>query len=277
MPDPARALRLRVHFETAIGQLRDAGGVSRHIGSHNPLPAASNAQTPPDQATTTRGRRPRTSEAPQDTVPSRLAGASIVQYLPKDCIYHQGAGADAIFLLQEGRVKLTATSVDGKEGVLSLLASGSFLGEGCLREQSRRVNTATVMIRSTVVRIPKEPMLIALQADSALATRLMLHLLDRQSRIEEDLLDHLFNGSEKRLARALILLAGIAQSRACEVALPHLTQETLAEIVGTTRSRVSFFMNRFRLRGFVDYDGTNTLTVRHSLLTVVRDGPQVRR
>ena len=254
-----------MHPAITIRQLRDARGMSRGIGSHTPLsPAVSNARTTLDR-----------SETLQDTVASSLEGASIVQYQPKDCIYYQGAAADAVFLLQEGRVKLTATSADGKEGVLGLFASGSFLGEGCLRAQSRRLNTATVMMRSTVVRIPKETMLIALQADSALATTLMLHLLERQSRIEEDLLDHLFNGSEKRLARALLLLAGIAQPRPCEVALPYLTQETLAEIVGTTRSRVSFFMNRFRLRGFVDYDGTNTLTVRHSLLTVVQDGPQV--
>ena len=116
----------------------------------------------------------------------------------------------------------------------------------------------------------------ALHADPSLAITFMLHLLHRQSRMEEDLLDHLFNGSEKRLARALLLLAGIAEPLARDVALPHLTQETLAEIVGTTRSRVSFFMNRFRLQGFVDYDGTNTLTVRHSLLTVVRGQSRAR-
>ncbi|MEQ1908003.1 MAG: Crp/Fnr family transcriptional regulator [Vicinamibacterales bacterium] len=240
--------------------------MSRGIGSRTgPSAAASNAQT-----------HIASSETSQDTAAPSVDGASIVQYQPKDRIYQQGDVADAVFLLREGRVKLTATSRDGKEGVLGLLSSGSFLGEGCLHEASRRLNTATVMTPSTVLRIRKETMVSALQTDQAVAATFVLHLLARQSRIEEDLLDHLFNCSEKRLARALLLLAGIAQPLVRDVALPHLTQETLAEIVGTTRSRVSFFMNRFRLRGFVDYDRARTLTVRHSLLTVVRDEPIVR-
>ncbi len=266
MHDPVGALRRAVPLATAIEQGRDA----------RPSSSRNGARTHPSRATSIAGTTAERSHMAHDTVAS-LEGAYVGQYQPKALIYQQGAAADAVFLLQEGRVKVTATSRDGKEGVLGLFASGSFLGEGCLRDQSRRVNTATVMLHSTVVRIPKETMLTAFQADSTLATTVMLHLLDRQCRIEEDLLDHLFNNSERRLARALLLLAGLAQPRPCEVVLPYLTQETLAEIVGTTRSRVSFFMNRFRRRGFVDYDGNKTLTVRHSLLTVVQEGPPVSR
>ena len=266
MANGVRTFRQLLHSATAAGERRDSSRMIRGGGSATRQAAPSNVLTPLD-----------CSEMPRDMVASCVEGASIAEYEPKHRIYQQGGAADAVFLLQEGTVKLTATSKDGKDGVLGLLSSGSFLGEGCLREESRRQHTATVLTRSTVVRIEKETMVGALLADPSLAATFMLHLLDRQSRIEEDLLDHLFNGSEKRLARALLLLAGIAQPLERDVTLPHLTQETLAEIVGTTRSRVSFFMNRFRLRGFVDYDGTHTLTVRHSLLTVVRDGPRARR
>jgi CRP-like cAMP-binding protein len=211
------------------------------------------------------------------TTASTFDGASVVQYQPKDCIYQQGDLADTVFLVQEGRVKLTASTSGGKEGLLGLLSRGSFLGEGCLGEQSRRVNTATAFTRSTLVRVQRETMMSALRFDSALATAFMLHLLERQQRIEEDLLDRLLNCSEKRLARALLSLAGIAQPLEPDVSIPHVTQEALAEMAGTTRSRVSFFMNRFRLRGLVDYDRNNTLTVRHLLLTIVLDDMPVRR
>ena len=265
MANRVPTLRLLRHPVTEIGDRRDTRRMARGDSATRP-PAAPDVPAHVEY-----------SEMPHNMVASCVEGASIAQLEPKERIYQQGDPADAVFLLQEGKVKLTATSPDGKDGVLGLLSSGCFLGEGCLREQPRRLHTATAMTRCMVVRIQKETMVGALQADPSLAATFMLHLLDRQSRIEEDLLDHLFNGSEKRLARALLLLAGIAQPLERDVALPHLTQETLAEIVGTTRSRVSFFMNRFRLQGFVDYDGTNTLTVRHSLLTVVRDGPRVRR
>lgn len=267
MPDRVRAIRLLMHPASETRESRELHRMNRGVGgSSGPLTDPSAAYPPLRNLTASLG-------APNAS-PQR---ASIVQFQPKDDIYRQGDVADAVFLLQAGSVKLSASSQDGKEGVLGLLSSGSFLGEGCLRGQSRRVNTATVLTISTVVRVPRETMAGALRADAALAATFMWHLLDRQSRIEEDLLDHLFNGSEKRLARTLLLLAGIADPLVRDVELPHLTQETLAEIVGTTRSRVSFFMNRFRLRGFVDYDRANTLTVRHSLLTVVHDDPRTRR
>ena len=182
-------------------------------------------------------------------------------------VFAQGAQATSVFYVQEGGVKLSVLSSGGKEAVVAMLGPGDFFGEGCLAEQSLRMATATVVIRTVLLRITKRDMTRMLHEHSEFSDRFIAHMLTRNIRIEEDLVDQLFNSSEKRLARTLLLLARYGKEDATHRVLPKLSQETLAEMVGTTRSRVNFFMNKFRKLGLIEYNGG--LKVNNSLLSVV--------
>ena len=195
-------------------------------------------------------------------------GKTIIRCLKDQVIFAQGDPADAVFFIQNGRVKLTVVSERGKEAVVALLTKGSFFGEGCLNDHVRRLSTAAPLTQCSVLRIAKEEMVRVLRTEPAFAARFMSYLLERNGRIEEDLVDRLFNSSEKRLARVLLLLAHFGKDQEPEPVLPEISQEMLAKMVGTTRSRVSFFMNKFRKLGFIDYNDT-TLEVHNSLLNVV--------
>ena len=181
-------------------------------------------------------------------------------------IFAQGDPADDLFYLRQGSVKLSVVSRTGKEAVVGILGAGDCFGEGCLAGQPRRMATASALSASTVVAIGRKEMGETLRADPSLAAGFLLHMLARNIRIEEDLVDQLFNSSEKRLARALLLLTRYGTAGR-PLPLPKLSQETLAEMVGTTRSRINFFMNKFRDLGFIEYNGD--LKVNRALLTVV--------
>jgi CRP-like cAMP-binding protein len=195
------------------------------------------------------------------------AGRTIVTCQKQDVIFSQGDAADAVFYIQDGQVKLTVVSEHGKEAVIALLHAQAFFGEGCLAGQPRRMATATALTDGALMRIAKPAMLGVLHAEPAFAELFMAYLLARNSRIEADLIDHLFNSSEKRLARLLLLLAHFGKEGQEELVIPRISQETLAEMIGTTRARVSFFLNKFRKLGFIDYNGD--LRVHSSLLNVV--------
>jgi CRP/FNR family transcriptional regulator, cyclic AMP receptor protein len=194
-------------------------------------------------------------------------GKTIREYRAKQVVFSQGDPADAVFYVQSGKVKLTVLSKHGKQAVIAILEPGNFFGEGCLTSQSLRMSTANAMEPSTILRVAKETMVALLRREPEFAERFIAYLLSRNVRIEEDLVDQLFNSSEKRLARLLLLLAHIGKESKPELVLPKVSQETLAAMVGTTRSRVSYFMNRFRKMGFIHYNGG--LNVHSALLTVV--------
>ena len=194
-------------------------------------------------------------------------GKTLVQCHKGEVIFTQGDTADAVFFIHNGRFKLTVVSKRGKEAVIALLEAGSFFGEGCLNGHTRRLATAAALTEGQVMRLAKKEMLRVLEAEPAFAALFMSYLLERNSRVEEDLVDQLFNSSEKRLARVLLLLAHFGKERAPEPILPKISQEMLAEMVGTTRSRVSFFMNKFRRLGFIHYN--ETLEIHNSLLNIV--------
>ena len=195
------------------------------------------------------------------------AGKTILRCVKGQALFTQGDAADAVFFLQDGKMKMTVTSEGGKEAVVALVEQGSFFGEGCLNGQPRRLATASALTEASAMRISKVEMLRVLKDEPVFAARFMTYLLERNSRVEEDLVDHLFNSSEKRLARVLLLLANFGKEQEPEAILPRVTQEMLAEMVGTTRSRVSFFMNKFRKLGFIEYNGG--MKVHSSLLNVV--------
>jgi len=194
-------------------------------------------------------------------------GRTIAHHDENQVIFSQGDPADAIFYIQKGKVKLTVISKQGKEAVVGILSVGDFFGEGCLAGQAVRMSTATAMSECSVMKVGKAVVLGLLHQEPAFSEMFVAHLLSRNIKIEEDLVDQLFNSSEKRLARVLLLLANFGKEGKPEPVIPKMSQETLAEIIGTTRSRVSFFMNRFRKLGFIDYNGG--LKVRSSLLNVV--------
>jgi CRP/FNR family transcriptional regulator, cyclic AMP receptor protein len=196
-------------------------------------------------------------------------GRKIAAFPKKQTIFVQGDSSDAVFYIQEGKVKLTVLSKTGKEATIGILNEGDFFGEGCLRGQPRRMCSATAMTDCSVMQIEKKYMMEVLHREHALSDMFVAFLLTRNIRYEEDLVDQLFNSSEKRLARMLLLLAHFGKEGKHEVAIPRISQETLAEMVGTTRSRVSFFMNRFRKLGFIDYQAGDALQVHSSLLNVV--------
>ena len=191
-------------------------------------------------------------------------GRTMVPFPKKQTIFTQGDAADAVFYLRTGKVRLTVLSKTGKEATIGILSDGSFFGEGSLAGQPLRMGSATAMTDCALLRIEKEAMLEALHCEHALSDVFMAYLLGRSIRYEEDLADQLFNSSEKRLARILLLLAHFGEEGVPESVIPKISQETLAEMVGTTRSRVNFFMNRFRKLGFVDYNGGDLRV--HSLL-----------
>jgi CRP/FNR family transcriptional regulator, cyclic AMP receptor protein len=198
-------------------------------------------------------------------------GRRALLFPKKQTIFAQGDPADAVFYLQTGQVRLTVVSKNGKEATLGILSDGSFFGEGSLAGQSFRMGSATAMTDCAVLRIEKRAMVETLHREHTLSDLFVAYLLTRNIRYEEDLVDQLFNSSEKRLARVLLMLAQFGKEGIPETVIPKLSQETLAEMVGTTRSRVSFFMNRFRKLGFIDYSGgaEGGLQVHSSLLNVV--------
>jgi len=194
-------------------------------------------------------------------------GRRIVTFSKKQTIYAQGATCDAVFYIQKGKVRLTVVSKNGKEATIGILNSGDFFGEGGLAGQPLRMGSAIAMTDCELMRIDKKAMMLALHREHTLSDMFVAYLLGRNIRYEADLVDQLFNSSEKRLARILLLLARFGKEGVPETVVPKISQETLAEMVGTTRSRVSFFMNKFRELGFVDYNGE--LKVHSSLLNVV--------
>jgi CRP/FNR family transcriptional regulator, cyclic AMP receptor protein len=196
-------------------------------------------------------------------------GRKIVTVPRKQTLFAQGDSSDAVFYIQKGKVKLTVVSQIGKEATIGILNAGDFCGEGCLTGQPLRLCSATAMTDCTVMRIDKKSMMEVLHREPAFSELFVAYLLTRNIRYEEDLVDQLFNSSEKRLARILLLLAQFGKDGKPETVIPKISQETLAEMVGTTRSRVSFFMNRFRKLGFVDYHAGDELQVHSSLLNIV--------
>ena len=194
-------------------------------------------------------------------------GRSLSEYRTGQVIFTQGDTADSVFYVARGRIKILVISEQGREAVVALLGKGSFFGEGCLIAQPLRLATATSITDAIVMRVEKAEMIRVLHAEPAFAELFTAHLLTRNSRVEADLVDHLFNSSEKRLARTLLLLANFGKDGRPEPITAKISQETLAEMVGTTRPRVSFFMNKFRKLGFIDYNGE--ITVNSSLLSVV--------
>jgi CRP-like cAMP-binding protein len=195
-------------------------------------------------------------------------GRRILSFSKKQTIFAQGDPADAVFYLQKGKIKLTVVSKTGKEATIGLLTDSAFFGEGSLAGQALRMGSATAVTECTILRIDKKSMMEALHREHTFSDMFVAYLLARNIRYEEDLVDQLFNSSEKRLARILLLLAHFGKEGTPETVVPKISQETLAEMVGTTRSRVSFFMNRFRKLGLVDYNGGG-LQVHSSLLNVV--------
>ena len=191
---------------------------------------------------------------------------TVNEYARSVVVFSQGDAATDVFYIQQGSIKLSVLSRTGKEAVVAILGAGDFFGEGCLAGQPRRMATAIALADSTLLVVEKPQMLEMLHSQPALADRFLVHMLARNIRVEEDLIDQLFNSSEKRLARALLLLARYGTEDQ-QLLLPKLSQETLAEMVGTTRSRVNFFMNKFRDLGFIEYG--DTIKVNSSLLTVV--------
>jgi CRP-like cAMP-binding protein len=203
-------------------------------------------------------------------------GRAISEYRKDKIIFRQGDPSDAVFYIQSGKVKTTVVSAEGKEAVVALLGTGDFFGEGCLTGQPQRLATVSALTECVIVRISKTDITRVIHEEPAFAELFISHLLARNSRVEEDLVDQLFNSSEKRLARTLLILANFGKEGRPEPIIAKVSQETLAEMIGTTRSRVSFFMNKFRKLGLIDYNGN--IEVHSSLLNVVlRDQPQLRR
>jgi CRP/FNR family transcriptional regulator, cyclic AMP receptor protein len=194
-------------------------------------------------------------------------GRTAVTYRKDKVVFAQADPANALFYVRNGKIKISVTSAQGKEAVIAILGPGEFVGEGCLNGQPLRLATATAIEQSILTRLDKPTMMRTLREEPALAELFTAHLLTRNSRVEEDLIDQLFNSSEKRLARILLLLANFGKKGGPQPIATKISQETLAEMVGTTRSRVSFFMNRFRKLGFIDYNGT--IRIHSSLLSVV--------
>lgn len=195
-------------------------------------------------------------------------GRTILAIQKKERIFSQGDVGDAVFYLQKGKAKLSVVSAQGKEATVSILGPGDFVGEDCVASiRSVRMSSAVAMTDCTVMRIERKEMMRLVHEEHVISSVFVAYLLARNSRIQEDLIDQLFNSSEKRLARALLLLANFGKEGKPETVIPKISQEMLAEMIGTTRSRVSFFMNRFRKLGFIDYNGS--MQINSSLLNVV--------
>jgi CRP/FNR family transcriptional regulator, cyclic AMP receptor protein len=195
-------------------------------------------------------------------------GKTIRRYRPKQAIFLQGDRADGVFYIQRGRVRFSVLSKQGKEATIALLGPDDFLGEGCIAsDQPLRLATATAVTDCSILRIEKSQMLRTLHAEHAFSDMFVAYVVERHNRTQADLVDQLFNSSEKRLARALLLLSRVGKEDKTETVIPQVSQETLAEMIGTTRSRVNFFMNKFRKLGFIHYNGG--LEVNSSLLDIV--------
>jgi CRP/FNR family cyclic AMP-dependent transcriptional regulator len=202
------------------------------------------------------------------------SGKAVMEYRKNQIIFAQGEVADSVFYIQRGRVKLTVISDQGKEAVVAILEPGQFFGEGCLNGHPLRIGTTTAMENCVVTSITKHAMIAVLHLEPKFSELFIAYLLTRNGRIEEDLVDQLFNSSEKRLARLLLLLANFGKDGPPQPVLAPISQETLAEMIGTTRSRVSFFMNKFRKLGLIDYNGK--IKVHDSLLNaVLHDKPRI--
>ena len=194
-------------------------------------------------------------------------GQTVSRYQNRETVFAQGDPADAIFYIETGKVKVTVLSQHGKEAVLALLGTGDFFGEGCLTGQAQRMSSAFAMEECTIARLEKAVLLRTVHEQPAFAEMFIAYLLARNLRMEGDLVDQLFNSSEKRLARLLLILANFGKDDQPETIIPKMSQETLAEMVGTTRSRISFFMNKFRRLGLIRYNGH--MTINRSLLNVI--------
>jgi CRP/FNR family transcriptional regulator, cyclic AMP receptor protein len=209
---------------------------------------------------------------------ARYGGVTVGEYKKNQAVFSQGSSAGAIFYIQEGKIQLAVLSEEGKERVVMILEAGDFCGEGCLAEELLRVSTATTITEATVARLEKTSVTRALHEDLSFSEFFVSYLLSRNVRLTEDLVDQLFNSSERRLARALLLLAHYETNSREDVLLPNINQQTLAKLIGTTRSRVNYFMNKFRRLGFIDYNGDydGRIKVHSSLLNVVlRDDPAI--
>jgi CRP/FNR family transcriptional regulator, cyclic AMP receptor protein len=203
------------------------------------------------------------------------AGRTVSGFRKNDKVFSQGEPADAVFYIQKGKVKVCVISEQGKEAVVALHGEGDFFGEGCLNGQPLRLATTAAVTDCVVMRIDKEAIVRVLHDEPTFSEIFMAYLLNRNARVEEDLVDQLFNSSEKRLARALLLMANFGKDGRPEKTIAKVSQETLADMIGTTRSRVSTFMNKFRKLGFIEYNGD--LTIHNSLLNVVlHDNPHLR-
>jgi CRP/FNR family cyclic AMP-dependent transcriptional regulator len=206
-------------------------------------------------------------------------GRSLAKYRKGQVVFSQGEIGDAVFYIQKGKVKITVVSEQGKEAVVAILGTEEFFGEGCLAGQAQRMSTITAMGDANIVRLEKAAIVQVIHREPAFSEMFIAHLLGRAIRVEADLVDQLFNSSEKRLARMLLLLANFGKETKPEPIIAKISQETLAEMIGTTRSRVSFFMNKFRKLGFIEYNGgiENGIEVHSSLLNVVlHDQPQIK-
>jgi CRP-like cAMP-binding protein len=211
--------------------------------------------------------KPKAAFDPKVFLSKANGGRTIANHGEDGVIFSQGDPADAVFYILKGKVKLTVFSRQGKEAVIAIVGAGDFFGEGCLAGQPLRMSNATSLSGASVMRLEKASVVRALREQPTFSEVFVAHLLSRNIRIEEDLVDQLFNSSEKRLARVLLLLANFGRDGVPQTVIPKMSQETLAGIIGTTRSRVSFFMNRFRKLGFIEYNGG--LTIHSSLLTVI--------
>ncbi len=231
----------------------------------------------PDVVVTNKNDYPQVVTANQKSQPvdweSLLAvipgGKTVIEYGVNRTIFRQGDPADSVFYLRRGKVKLAVTSNQGKEAIIAILGAGEFFGDGCLAGQPLRVSAAVAMTDCSLARIEKRQMARMLHEQHDVSELFVMHLLSRNIRYAEDLVDQLFNSSEKRLARILLLLAHFGKEGRAERVVPSVNQENLAQMVGTTRSRVSHFMNKFRKLGFVDYSGNGGLTVNSGLLTII--------
>jgi CRP/FNR family cyclic AMP-dependent transcriptional regulator len=204
------------------------------------------------------------------------AGKTILQFEKNQHVFEQGDVADTVFYIQKGSVKLTVLSKQGKEAVVGILEPGQFFGEGCLNGHPLRIATTTAMEECVITSITKEAMIAVLHTEPKFSELFMAYLLTRNSRVEEDLIDQLFNSSEKRLARLLLLLAHFGKEDRPRPILVEISQETLAEMIGTTRARVNYFMNKFRKLGLISYNGK--IEVHNSLLNaVLHDKPEIKR
>jgi len=212
---------------------------------------------------------------PKDFLAKVGVGKTIIEFHKNQTVFSQGDVAETVFYIQTGKVKLTVMSEQGKEAVVAILEPGQFFGEGCMNGHPKRLATTTAMENCVITVITKAAMIAALHDKPKFSELFIAYLLNRNSRIEEDLIDHLFNSSEKRLARLLLLLANFGKEGTPQPISPNVSQETMAEMIGTTRSRVSHFMNKFRKLGLISYNGD--IEVHSSLLSaVLRDKPELR-